>query len=358
MTSASDRARTVVGLYGDPDASWSILLEAQLTSPVDAPAVLRRVTAATAEHPHLGVPPPVLRPGAAAWPDVRASFADLPHRPGDPLLRLATTGDRLLIAAHHGAVDGLGLLALLGLALGEPVRSEAAGVRDATPARSFALSAVRRLGEALFAPPARIAPRDGRGGGDVLVSRRLPRRALGTARLAVAAAATTRDWNAEHGARSRRVVAGIGAARRGGAHPVPRLDSTFFRLPLDEHADESGVRALLAAAAPEPDFPPSSSRVARAGIRALSGRLGSTFLVSNLGVVHAGGSVRSLAFHPAATGRSGVAFGAVTTGGTTTVTLRARRRDFGDAAAAELLDRLVRSCGACPGADDAAARRG
>jgi hypothetical protein len=76
------------------------------------------------------------------------------------------------------------------------------------------------------------------------------------------------------------------------------------------------------------------------GIRALAPRLGSTFLTSNLGVVTAA-PVESLAFYPAASGRSGVAFGAATVGDTTTVTTRARRRDFDRDAAARLLSLLV-----------------
>lgn len=103
-------------------------------------------------------------------------------------------------------------------------------------------------------------------------------------------------------------------------------------------APGADVTAVLAAQPPEPDFPARSSRLARLGTRLLASRLGSTFLVSNLGVVSTGDTVRSLAFYPAASGRSGVAFGAATTGDTTTVTVRARRKDFDAAAAARLLD--------------------
>jgi hypothetical protein len=73
----------------------------------------------------------------------------------------------------------------------------------------------------------------------------------------------------------------------------------------------------------------------------LAGRLGATFLVSNLGVVDLGGTVRSAAFYPVVSGPAGVAFGGVTTGTTTTMTIRTRRRDFSPNAAATLLDSLI-----------------
>ena len=150
-----------------------------------------------------------------------------------------------------------------------------------------------------------------------------------------AAARATERWNHAHGARTARVVAALGASWRSGAAPEPVHDSAFFRLRLAPGADAA---AVLRDRPPEPDFPARSSRLARLGTLLLASRLGSTFLVSNLGVVSTGDTVRSLAFYPAASGRSGVAFGAATTGDTTTVTVRARRKDFDAAAAARLLD--------------------
>ncbi len=347
MTDASARARAAIGLYGDPSISWSVLLEAELVGAVDGDAVAARLADGVVTHPDLGVAPEVRRVEAGEWSAVRAEFADSPYGPGDPLVRAAVSADgsRIALAVHHGAADGLGLLALLGIALGTPVRSEAAGVEGRSAAVSFVRSAAARLREALFAPPTRLRPSSGDGAGDVLLAETLPRSAFGTARLTALAAAATRSWNSEHGARADRVVAGVGASRRGGADLVPDLASTFFRLHLGATTDEAAVRSRLAATPPEPDFPGTPSVLARQAIRALSGRLGSTFLVSNLGVVHAGGLVRAIAFHPCAGGRSGVAFGAATVGGTTTVTLRARRRDFGPTAAADLLGRLLQEAG-------------
>ncbi|MET9224417.1 hypothetical protein [Lentzea sp. NPDC003310] len=322
---------------GDPAASWSILLEASLREAPDPAAVAARMSRAGAEFPNLGPAAIVLRP--SDWDGARAAFADDHYHASDPLVRVALAGDSLLIAAHHGAVDGLGLLALLGIALGEPVHSSATGVASRSPDRPYLLHAADRVREAVWAPPTRIAPSlRGNDSGDHLVSRALPAVKLGSARLTTAALDTTRRWNAARGAAHDRVVAAIGASWRGGADPRPEADSALLRLRLPAGAGDEDVRALLASAAPEAGFPSEHNPLARWGMRVLASRLGSTFLASNLGVVKA--DVEALRFYPAASGRSGVAFGVVTTGEVTTATVRVRRRDFDAAGAAALLDLL------------------
>ncbi|SER23735.1 hypothetical protein [Lentzea albida] len=326
-----------VAFSGDPAASWSILLEATLREAPDPAVVAARMSRASAEFPNLGPAALVVRP--SDWDLTRAEFADGHYGVGDPLVRVALAGESLMIAAHHGAVDGLGLIALLGIALGEPVRSSATGVALRSPDRPYLLSALDRVREAVWTPPTRIQPSlRGNDSGDHLVSRTLPALKLGSARLTSAALETTRKWNAARGAAHGRVVAAIGASWRGGADPRPEADSALLRLRLPAGAVEDDVRALLASAAPEAGFPNAHNPLARWGMRLLASRLGSTFLVSNLGVVEAG--VAALRFYPAASGRSGVAFGVVTTGEVTTATVRVRRRDFDAAAAAGLLDLL------------------
>jgi hypothetical protein len=344
---ASDRAQTVVGLYGDPTVSWSIILEARLLSFVDPLSARERLHAATKTYPHLGAPPRIEPIVAADLPVVRERFAAAPYGRGEPLLRVAVCADEpvILIAAHHGALDGLGLLAALGLAVDVPISSGARGIGARTADRSFVSSAVRRLCEAVFTPPARIAPTATATNlvGDVFAARHETRTRLGAAAFVAAATRVSERWNTVHGAKAARVVAAVGASYRSGAAPIPEHDSTFFRLRLNRDPGADDVRTLLTDTNPEPDFPARSSKIARLVTRTLAGRLGSTFLVSNLGVVSAGDAVRSIAFYPAASGRSGVAFGVVTVGETTTYTIRARRRDFGTAAAAELVDELVYS---------------
>ncbi|SDJ47134.1 hypothetical protein SAMN04488074_102141 [Lentzea albidocapillata subsp. violacea] len=322
---------------GDPAASWSILLEASLREAPDPSVVAARMSRASAEFPNLGPAAVVLRP--SDWDGARTEFADGHYRVGDPLVRVALAGGSLMIAAHHGAVDGLGLLALLGIALDESVGSSATGVALRRPNRPYLLNALDRVREAVWTPPARIEPTiRGNEYGDHLVSRALPVVKLGSARLTSAALAATRKWNATHGAAHGRVVAAIGASWRGGADPRPEADSALLRLRLPAGATEDDVRALLTAATPEAGFPNAHNPLAQWGMRLLASRLGSTFLVSNLGVVK--GNVSALRFFPAASGRSGVAFGVVTTGEATTATVRARRRDFDAAAAGVLLDLL------------------
>ncbi|GHH40045.1 hypothetical protein [Lentzea cavernae] len=326
-----------VAFSGDPAASWSILLEANLREAPDPAEVTARMSRACSEFPNLGPPAVVLRP--SDWDGARAGFADGHYREGDPLVRVALTDDSLMIAAHHGAVDGLGLLALLGIALGDPVHSSATGVALRSPDRPYLLSALDRVREAVWTPPTRIQPSlRGNDSGDHLVSRVLPAVKLGSARLTSAALDATRRWNAARGAGHGRVVAAIGASWRGGADPRPEADSALLRLSLPAGATEDDVRVLLAAAAPEAGFPSAQNPLAQWGMRVLASRLGSTFLVSNLGVVKA--NVSAVRFFPAASGRSGVAFGVVTTGEVTTATVRVRRKDFDATAAAGLLDLL------------------
>lgn len=337
---ASDRAQTVIGLYGDPTVSWSILLEARLSTALDPAAVSERLRVATERYPHLGAPPLIDSVAPAELAAVRDRFAAAPYDRGAPLIRVALREDEplVLIAAHHGALDGLGLLALLGIALDVPISSGARGIGARAADRSFLGSALRRLAEALFAPPSRIAPvGDTRNSpGDVFAAWHEPSLKLGTATLVSAAVRASEHWNGGRGSDASRIVAAVGASCRSGATVEPEHDSAFFRLRLKPGATARDVTDVLAVRPPEPDFPARTSRIAKLGTRLLAGRLGSTFLVSNLGIVSAGGAVRSIAFYPAASGRSGVAFGAATVGDTSTLTVRARRRDF-DAAAADAL---------------------
>jgi hypothetical protein len=366
---AFERARAIVGPYGDQSVSWSILLQASLTTPLPGNEVQARLADLAARHPHLGGPPlvePVRSPD-----DVRDAFASTPYDGRAPLVRvaLAASSPALLLAAHHGAADGLGLLALLSAATGVPVGSDAAGVAGRPAPRTFAGTAMRRVAEALFAPPTRLRRVPGGDGpAEILLATELPPARIGTATATAAALAVTRDWNhpartrdkarararnaapggvrdsALDGARGRvrdmRIVAAIGASLRGGADPLPEHRAAYLRLALPHDAGPAEVRRLLDGHPPEPTFPPSRSRVAAAASRALAGRLGATFLVSNLGAVDAGEPIRSLSFFPQSTGRAGVAFGVVSTKSATSLTIRARAREFTQEAAAELLERF------------------
>jgi hypothetical protein len=342
---AWQRARAVVGLYGDPTVPWSIALQADLSEALDAGVVHDRLAALAARYPHLGGAPSVVT--TDRLDETRVEFASRLYDGHEPLVRVALTGSppALLLAAHHGAVDGLGLLALLGAAFDRPVRTSVVGMRDRAIARSFVLAAARRVGEALFAPPIRLSPvrpAPPVGTDEVLVAARLPRLPVGTAAVTAVAAAVVRDWNV---GRRGRVVAAIGASRRDGDDLTPEHRAAYLRLRLPLGADRALVREMLENQRLEPDFPPSRNVVVRLGSRALARRLGATFLVSNLGAVEVGAPVPALTFFPQPSGPSGVAIGVVSTAGATSLTVRARRRDFTEAAAADLLDRLVAAVG-------------
>jgi hypothetical protein len=325
--------------FADPRVSWSILLHADLTTGPDPVSVRRGLDEVCARFPHLGPAPDVAE--AESLTALRQDFAETAYLPDDSLVRAAVAPNQLLIAAHHGACDGLGLLALLGAALGITVTSGAVGVADRPAEESFLRSAGRRVTEALFNPPARVEP-DVRevAAGELLLTHHEPRIRAGTSKLTAAAAAAVTAWNARHDARPARLVAAVGVSRRGGDDIAPRDESAFLRLPV-ESTEEAHISQALANQAPEPQFPDSPGLLTTLGTRLLAGRLGSSFLVSNLGVVSTSDIVRSLTFHPAVGGRSAVAFGAVTVADTTTITLRVPAHDFDGEAAATLLADLV-----------------
>lgn len=363
-------ARRAMALSGHPGVSWSILAEAAVDALPPPEAVAERLREAIADRPDLGPVPAVGMVAAGGAHAARAEFADRPYAEPGPVLRVALVdGDppSVLVAAHHGALDGLGLLALLGVALGTPFGSSVRGLGPRRPPLPFLASAALRAAEALVAPPLRVhpapgsapGPRSGRARGrergrpgDHLLATGLPIGRVGTAGAVLAAAEAVRAWNRTRGAAGRgRMVVAVGASRRAGAGLELEERSAYLRIRVGAGDDEEAVRALLAAARPEPAAPAGRAAgvlALPAGLMAsaLSSRLGSTLLVSNLGSVHGPEGVRSVAFHPVAHGRSGVAVGLATVGDAATVTLRARRSDFGPEAAAALLrevaDRLAR----------------
>jgi len=75
--------------------------------------------------------------------------------------------------------------------------------------------------------------------------------------------------------------------------------------------------------------------------KVLSARMGSTLLVSNLGLLRGPPGLGSVEFYPVAHGRSGVALGAASVGDRTVLTLRARRRDFDEEDLRDLLTRIA-----------------
>src|SRR5262249_23681187 len=145
---------------------------------------------------------------------LRERFASEAYGPDEPLVRAAAGIDEpgLLLAAHHGAVDGIGLLALLSAALAQRVHTKSPGGGDRAATSSFLAGAARRMAEAAFAPPTRLWPpprssgagRFARAGfasaktapaGDALAAARLAHARIGTAALTAAAGSVTAWWN-------------------------------------------------------------------------------------------------------------------------------------------------------------------
>lgn len=340
------QARRVVGLYGDPDVSWSIVLALTLDEAVVEAQLRERLRTMVQAHPNLGAAPAVVRFAEAERAGLLASFANDAYGDADPLLRVALSedGESLVLAAHHGAIDGLGMLGAASRLLGLPLVSAAKGIpADAEPG-SFWLTGLRRLAEALVTPPLRVAaaPQPGNPMGDWLVTHRLDVRSPGSALLVAAAAASVRRWNQVVGRRPghRRLVIAMGLSRRpGDPSPPPDRDTAYVRLPAGAVVQVSEAREVLRHTTPEAAFPVSDAgglgpRVSRR----LSNRLGSTLLVSNLGLVS--GAVREVEFWPVPTGPAGVAVGLASTALSTTLTLRARRAWFCEAEAERLARRL------------------
>src|SRR5438445_2533995 len=128
MVDATARARRVVGLYGDPTVTWSVLLRARLIDHVPEAAVFERLSRHARGFPQLGGAPAVV--STSDMTATAALFATRPYADGESLVRVAVgaTEPELVLAAHHGAVDGLGLLGLLGVALDTEVSRNATGL--------------------------------------------------------------------------------------------------------------------------------------------------------------------------------------------------------------------------------------
>jgi hypothetical protein len=256
--------------------------------------------------------------------------ADEHYSPDGPLCRVIVAegpAPRVCVAGHHAVLDGLGLVALLGVVAGKPLGTTA---RGADPLRARPRGGIgyplRRLSEAVLRPPARIAAEGGSSEArDHLVRRQLDRR-ITSAELIASAAAAVRDWNSAHRRPEDRVVVAVGASRIPGSRPMIGTQATWFRIDVADGDDPETVRAALLGRGPEPRESFAIMRLAQiAGLAGmLERRTGSTLLVSHLGSIVPAGGVVEAAFFPAAHGRSGVALGGVTVDGRTTLTLRAR----------------------------------
>jgi hypothetical protein len=333
------RAHEVVGLYGDPDTSWGIALDLGVAD-VDPHEAADRLAQMCADHPHLGAAPAVAIAASTEWAPRRALLASAAYE-SDSLLRVLVRqdGHRLAIGAHHGAVDGLGLVAVAAAALGQPLRTLARGIGERQARSGFVRSSLRRLGEALVDPPPRFGGRGEPGPSEAptedLSELTRPLVARGTAHLAAATAQAFGD----RGTQGSPLVV-VGASRRADAVPAPDRQTAYVRLRVPAGATPAQVRQALVATAPEPDFPTTSARGLGPWVtRVMRRRLGATAVLSNLGRIE--GPVESVAMFPACSGPRAVAIGLASTASSTTLSLRTRRSEFSRAEHAELLADLA-----------------
>lgn len=334
----------------DPSLPWQILLAARLDAPPADDLLLHRLAHVARQARWSGAPAPLRHA-----PSYDALLGELSAEPDASFpVGLGVAEGHLVVRAHHSHVDGLGLLALLSALLDAPVRSTARGVGDDRPQPPFARAALARLGEVAWAPPARIAPTaPGRptGARDAFASTQI----AGTWRTSDLVAACTRAlprFAEGPPRRARRVAVAVGASRVSGAEAGVRDDSALIRLRTRGPLAVREVRALLAAAPLQPAPGPRAGDARRAGVasvaaargtgialRLLGARLGSTVLVSHLGVVD--GAAPPLAFYPVTGGGSGLSVGAVSHRGSTTLTARARGSRHDDEGLQEILEALV-----------------
>lgn len=307
----------------DPGIGWRILLTADLTEPPDAGVALDRLTELFARQRWDGAAE-VRRDDDLD--SLRPRLIDAPA----PVV-VGVAGSALVVSAHHAWVDGLGLLDVLATVTGRPVGPSVRGVGDRATRGGFARTAGRRLAEAAFRRPARIASSGAAGGvGDVFAEVSVPG-AWRTAAVVDAAVRGVVEHNTAAGRRTTHLAVAVGAGRpdHGNGDEIANR-SALIRLTDLEHRSAPEIAELLRTAPLEP-VPTAGSRAAgrvmAGGMRLLSGRLGSTLLVSHLGEVTAEG-VAGLAFHPVTAGGTGVSLGAVGLRGRTTVTLRARAADW------------------------------
>lgn len=342
-----------MGLYGDPTISWFIAVDATFSAALEAGALESRAEELLAGRPSLGADVEWSTFDDARADETLTRLVDRPLGDGEPVLRVARhrDGTRLVVAIHHGSVDGFGLLAVLGALAGMPVVSASRGIGERRSSVGFVRGSVRRLGEALVFPPTRLAGRprlrsaDAGCRGDVTARVDQPATAADTSALVAATVQAVVGWNRARGAEVSRVAVAVAASRRDGADARPDRDTAYLRIRLGEPTAQlapDAFRLVLQHAAPEPTFPERSVRVWSRGLGVLvRRRLGSTMLVSNLGRLSADG-LESVAFYPAAAGVRALAVGLASTSTTTTVTVRLPAADFSDGDAATLCAEVAR----------------
>jgi hypothetical protein len=242
-------------------------------------------------------------------------------------------GRRVLIAAHHAALDGRAAIAVLAALLGQPL-SEPPVAAEIAPSPTNLWDPLRRL----RAPADRIAPSVTPPDDDAFAMRELTVGGSFTGLVAQACVAAAAEHNARLGLPWRR----IGLSVACGGPPGIGNVSSYRRIDLTpgERVAPAVHRALVnGSEPPEMVYAPRALRL----LAPIAGRFSDSLLVSNLGEVDLDG-VRQLALFPVVHGHSAVGFGvAELRHGRITMCLRAR--DLTQADAERLLDDAARHLG-------------
>jgi hypothetical protein len=181
--------------------------------------------------------------------------------------------------------------------------------------------------------------------GDVFAATTVP----GTPRTADLVSAGSRAvirWNRDHARPARRISVAVGVSTVGGVSDDLADRSGFLRLNNVEKMTASEVRDSLAHAPLQPGGggtrrPPVVAAATGLALRLAAPRLGSTLLVSHLGVLEAPASAHDPAFYPVTGGGSGLSLGAASLRDRTTLTLRARASQHDDEGLQALLALVV-----------------
>lgn len=347
---AASPAELAVLRHPDRRTSWIVVLCAQLAKPpADLEALCsRRLKEIAHRWPIIGArwragawhpgstPQPVAIDGdPLRSPALREPF-DLAAEP--PVRLLIGDGEwHLALAAHHAALDGRGMTAVLAALIGDPAGAKPAPAARVGQAAPDGLgSALHASGRRLLRPADRVAPSPRPSPSESFAVRDVSLAGPGvTAAITQACVAAAGRRNARLGWPWRRI--GLSLAI-GGPSTVANVAS-YRRLDLDPGDDiRARVQATLASAVVPPELR-SAPRALRA-LAPLAERFSDSLLISNLGRCELAG-VRRMALFPVARGRSAVAFGASSVArGRTTISLRAR--DLDQAEADRLLDEVAR----------------
>jgi hypothetical protein len=326
--------------HPDRSSNWSIVVAASL-----ADATTRRQMAERLEELAAALPITRSRLAGDVWVAglpaevlvVDGEALDAPlltrryalEREGPLRVVLGAAGTRVAIAGHHGAFDGLALVAILEALLGGSIPAAAP---DA-PARKGAWQP-RETFRRLAHPADRVAPSLTIPARESFVSQQVSLKGRGvTPRLAAASVRAIGTHNAQRGWPWRRIGLSVAVGGHAGVGNV----ASYRR--VDVRPDEA-VASRVAAALAE-DVEPGELVRAPAAMRMLAPlatRVSDSVLVSNVGRHSL--PARRLEFFPVARGRSAVAIGAAgVTPGVATLTVRARDLDMPDARA--ILERIA-----------------